>query len=471
LGADLSNNDIFSEIDASNTSNTTPGWPVGAAPSQITPNAQALQGSVKRWFDKANPTQISTGSPNSQALTYPVPPSPYTLGDTYVFLVGPGLTNITGSGVTLNVNDLGDVSVQVAGMQLVGGELVENTVAIVTYNNVGVFELINPAFRIFGGQEITGNLTIDGALNVVGLTTLGSEVVTASTIGTLQVSGTTDLEGPVNVTGNSINFGGGPVNFLPASTTYYVSPSGSDTTGNGTSGAPYASAQKVYSVVTAANTIFGTSSITIIHEPGTYNSSVPWFNPVTGNWVLESSTGIAADCVIACTGANIDGIHPNVGPVNVTVNNMTVQASGGYALASNGNASLILNGVNVGTSVSHINAYDSGYIAVIGNYTIIGGAQTHYQADHGTVIASQFANPVVVTSLGSVAFSIAFADIFSTGYLRCVSGTYSGVTMTGGGIQYSIVGCGVIESGGEAAATFLPPFNSTGTTATSGQWL
>jgi hypothetical protein len=472
--ADLSNNDVFSEIDSSNTSNTSPGFPIGMSPSGVAPNAQALQGATKRWFDKANPTQISTGSPNTQALTYPIPPDGYTLGDMYYFIVGNGLTN-TGA-TTLNVNSLGEVNILIAGGALIGGELVENCISVVALDSTNNFQLLNSYGVVHGNLTVTGNANLDGNLGVTGNmdvtggTILNELVATAETTTTLQVLGTCDLQGPVNITGDMITFGGGPISFLPSSTTFYVSPTGSDSTGTGSISEPYATAQKVYSVVTSGNTIFGTASVTIIHLPGTYNSTIPWFNPTFGNWVLESSTGIPADIVISCSGANIDGIHPSLGPCNVLVQNMTVSASGGYALSSNGQASLVLNQVNVGTSVSHINAYDSGYIEVIGNYSIIGGAQTHVQADHGTVILSQAANPVTVTSVGSIAISLYFANIFSTGYLRCVSGTFSGVTMTAGS-QYSIVGCGVIESGGESNLTFLPPFNSSGSSATGGQWL
>jgi len=452
------------------------------APSGVSPNAQAIMGAIKRWYDRINFTQIATGTANTYAVTYDIPPQQYVLGDIYSFIVGPGLTNTSAS--TFNANSIGQVDILVNGNALQGGELVQNCIAVIAYDSTGNFQLLNPFGRIFGNETITGNLTVQGNENltgnlgitgnmdVTGGTIMTELVATAETVGTLQVTGTTELQGPVEITGNQISFGGGAVSFLPSATSYYISTTGNDSTGNGTSGNPWLTAQHAYNVITGANTVFGTNVITLIHEPGTYSSTNTWFSPTTGNWVLQSSTGISADVVISITGTNQDGIHPNLGPCNVLVQYMTVQAASGYCLSSNGNASLVLNQVNVGTtSFNQIAAYDGGYIEIIGGYVIIGGANAHYFADHGTIIASQSAVPITVTSLGSVAITGEFAQIAATGYLRCVSGTYSGITMTGGGIQYAIIGNGVVESGGEAAATFFPPFNSTGTTATGGQWL
>lgn len=59
----------WSEADTSNTSAVPDGWPVGMAPNQVRPTAQAMMGATKRFWDRVNCTVTSTGSANAYVYT------------------------------------------------------------------------------------------------------------------------------------------------------------------------------------------------------------------------------------------------------------------------------------------------------------------------------------------------------------------------------------------------------------------
>ena len=100
--AEIANNSIFSQTDASNTG-SLPGISGSSAPSQIDDSIRALIGAVKREHDWRNYTVTSSGSANAYVLTYSVAPAAYYTGQRFSFT-----TNfaVTGS-ATVNVNTLG----------------------------------------------------------------------------------------------------------------------------------------------------------------------------------------------------------------------------------------------------------------------------------------------------------------------------------------------------------------------------
>ena len=120
-------------------------------------------------------------------------------------------------------------------------------------------------------------------------------------------------------------------------------------------------------------------------------------------------------------------------------------------------------------SAIHISAVNGGNINAIGSYGILAGATNHYYASGAAVItASQAHLPVVVTSSGSVAFSVAFATVEGAAFLRSVASDYSGVTATGA--RFAISANGVIDSDGENDATYFPG-NALGAVASGGVWV
>jgi hypothetical protein len=150
---DLSNSSIYSETDASNNTGSDPGWPEGMAPSRVNDAARALQGALKRDWDRRGPTVTSGGTANAQTLTYSVAPTAYVQGDSYCFIVGASLTNT--SSVTLNVNGLGAKAVTKLGTTaLQGGELVAGAVACVQYDGT--------QFQLLTGDPQAADLTFWG---------------------------------------------------------------------------------------------------------------------------------------------------------------------------------------------------------------------------------------------------------------------------------------------------------------------
>src|SRR5260221_6036194 len=81
---DLGNSSVYSETDANNNTATDPGWPEGMAPSRVNDAARALQGALKRDWDRRGPTVASAGT-DTITLTYSVAPTAYVQGDTYCF--------------------------------------------------------------------------------------------------------------------------------------------------------------------------------------------------------------------------------------------------------------------------------------------------------------------------------------------------------------------------------------------------
>lgn len=139
---DLSNS-TWSETDASNNSVSPNGWKSGTMlPTEVEPTARAMMGALKRWYNHTNATATSSGSANTQTLTYSVAPAAYVAGDTYTFIAG--FTN-TGA-ATLNVNALGAKAIQSGGVALLGGEIVAGNVVSVAYDGTQ-FQLLHRAIN------------------------------------------------------------------------------------------------------------------------------------------------------------------------------------------------------------------------------------------------------------------------------------------------------------------------------------
>lgn len=101
---DISSSTEYSETDASNNAATNPGWPENMAPSRVNDAARALQGAIKRFWDRVNGTLTSSGGSGVYALSYSVAPSTYVNGETFSFRAN----HTNGStGGSLNINLLG----------------------------------------------------------------------------------------------------------------------------------------------------------------------------------------------------------------------------------------------------------------------------------------------------------------------------------------------------------------------------
>jgi len=243
---------------------------------------------------------------------------------------------------------------------------------------------------------------------------------------------------------------------LTANRTYYVNESsGSDSNSGLTSADAFATLAHCWSVITSID--LGGYSVTIsLASNVTTGLSInaPW---IGGNIVLDggghsiSSTGAAF-----ATSVPLPGL--------VTIQNITLASSGG-----NGVEVQAAGVVSIGSSVTfgacsgaHFNVGNYGYVSVGANYSVTGAAASHYFAGRASIVA----NSRTVTFTGTLNFSTAFCYIYECGVFEGGGMTFSGGTITGQ--RYNVYLNGVIQTGGGGATYF--PGNSSGTTATGGQY-
>ncbi len=100
--ADLGN-PSWSEIDASNNAIPPDGWPEGMQPSEVNNSARSQMGGEKRWWDRSNATQTTTGLSTAYVLTYASTQSALYDGEETSFVL-----HVTcGDNPTLNRDGLG----------------------------------------------------------------------------------------------------------------------------------------------------------------------------------------------------------------------------------------------------------------------------------------------------------------------------------------------------------------------------
>ena len=143
----------------SNTMSPPNGVPDNVAPSKVHGIIREIMAAVNRWYDKANAI-TSTGSANSQVLTYSPPVSICVPGEGFVFF--PGYTN-TGE-TTLTIGGCSG-HIRLGSSELTGGELVAGRVAMVFYDGSS-FQLLSGGSGGGGGSPVT--VTMSGVSIEIG---------------------------------------------------------------------------------------------------------------------------------------------------------------------------------------------------------------------------------------------------------------------------------------------------------------
>ena len=261
---------------------------------------------------------------------------------------------------------------------------------------------------------------------------------------------------------------------LGANINFYVSTTGNDSTGNGTSGSPWATLQKAANYVQTNYDLNG-YTVTVNVASGTYagvtvngafvgataSNSFQFLGNTTTptNVIISTST---ADCFkadfgavfavagfqVTCSGGH-NGIYADHNSGIIINGNMNFASCGGNHVASS-------DGSWTGFATGSGAAGSSGI-----SYTISGGAASHVAAwENGRAYVAN----CTVTLSGTPAFSTAFAYAFSCGVIPCGGDTFSGSAT---GSRYYATANGVINSAG-GGSSYLPG-NSAGTTATGGQ--
>ncbi|MBR8228104.1 hypothetical protein KDX05_07235 [Burkholderia vietnamiensis] len=257
---------------------------------------------------------------------------------------------------------------------------------------------------------------------------------------------------------------------LTAPLTLYVSSSGSDSNSGLTSGSPFATLNKAYSVLQQNYDLNGFAA-TIQVANGSYAAGLAAVGPIVGSNGAASVVvqgNVSTPASVALTVGNATNCFSASKGAQYTYQGFTLAggsgAQGAYTLDN-------LSEIDVGPGVvfgtmsggAHVNS-NGGAIRLLSNYSITGGAAVHAIASNpGASVFIQ--TGLTVTLTGTPAFSTSFAN---AGFLGLV--TASGVTFSGSatGSRYSATMNGVVNSGAAGASFF--PGSTAGSTATGGQY-
>ena len=253
---------------------------------------------------------------------------------------------------------------------------------------------------------------------------------------------------------------------LGANTTFYVATTGNDSTGNGTSGTPWLTIQHAINVLNSKYDLAGYTA-TINVADGTYTTPIVLTTPFVGgsvkNVVINGNSVTPSNVIISTTSADCINVS-NIG-VSIYVQNLKLQTTtGGSCLFAQYGGTIWYKNIVFGAcAANQISAFAGSPVLADGNYSISGSAQCHINTNGSSQVST---GSVTVTITGTPAFSIAFASVGTTSVYGAQSATFSGSAT---GVRYVLASNGVIYTNG-AGATFLPG-NSSGTTATGGQYV
>jgi len=238
---------------------------------------------------------------------------------------------------------------------------------------------------------------------------------------------------------------------LSGNTSYYVATTGSDSTGNGTSGNPWATIQHAVTYIAALIDLRGYTA-TIYVADGTYTQGVVISGPFVGqgNVHIIGDSATPANCIISTTSSNCFLVQ-ECGVVNIEGFKLQTTTSGSGVLAGAAGQINIVGPMNFGACAdTHIGCNGAGSSVTINtNYTISGSAQSHWSAQLGMSEIFVFSNTITIT--GTPAFSTAFAFIRDS-VLTCGSLTFTGSAT---GTRFSVSQNGVIDCG-TSSLTYFP---------------
>lgn len=252
---------------------------------------------------------------------------------------------------------------------------------------------------------------------------------------------------------------------LTAARTYYVRTDGSDSN-NGlanTSGGAFLTVQKAIDVIYATLDLGG-KDVTVQVADGTYTGAVLADGPFIGKGsvTINGNNSTPTNVVFSTTSSSC--VTAQNGAFISCTNFKVTTTTSGFGLLASKKGHVNFSGIDFGTCATHqIRSDDFGSVTATGNYTISGGAATHFNSVSGAIrIQSR-----TVTLSNTPAFSTAFCQTLISGLATVNGNTYSGTGATG--VRYDITLNGVVYTAGGGANYF--PGNAAGTTATGGQYI
>lgn len=285
----------------------------------------------------------------------------------------------------------------------------------------------------------------------------GSIVASATTDGVFWRSTSDD---------NTTNPDTGGANWVPAwrtrfiaDTTFYVATTGNDITGKGTSGSPWATVAHAYAVIANSYDLSGFVA-TIQVADGTYAGVQTLSGPLLGqigpaNLIINGNAVTPANVTMALAGVQRAMFQPQ---------NLKIANAAGDGLAASFGASINLGpGIVFGAcSQAQIDAFRTGTISLLNNYTINGSAPWHMLgAISGTIQGSG----ITANLIGTPAFSTAFIQAAQASCITDFTAVFVGLAT---GVRYLATENGVISTNGGGASYF--PGSIAGSVATGGQY-
>ncbi len=241
---------------------------------------------------------------------------------------------------------------------------------------------------------------------------------------------------------------------LTANTTFYVTTTGNDSTGDGSVGAPWLTVQKAIDVLTSKYDGGGYNA-TINVGSGTF-AGASITNPFIGGGIIVNGNGAANTTIGVIYASSICSIQVQ----NYKASNL----SGPALQADQGGRIVVGAGMNFGAcSGEHMLASNGGKIIRTAAYTISGNASYHLRAGSGSFITESAA---ILVTVSTAIVVTAFALSTGSSMLDTPATSFTGSAVTGS--RHSVTSNAVINVNG-AGTTFFPG-STAGSTATGGQY-
>lgn len=351
-----------------------------------------------------------------------------------------------------------------------------------------VFGPLDPTVAINGAVPVvnggTGDISLNAHAVLIGAGTspvafaapgtAGRPLVSAGASANPLFSDTMTI-GTINVT--NLVIGGDPYNPNPftlinADITFYISPTGNDSTGTGLIGAPWLTLQHAYNYIVGNTICLGNHQVTIQMADGTYpNGLVANSAPIGGITInITGNTGSPQNVIVSVIG---DTCFQSLNTASLRIRGVTMIATevsnvGGVGVLAAQGGILYYGDVIFGTcDFCHIFATANGTAIAELNYQISGGSQSHWESSaSGFLQASGVHTAISVQLNGVYNFSNAFAISSDAAAIYAPNNTFSG---TATGERYLVLINGIIDTQGAGESYF--PGNASGVAELQGLYL
>ena len=307
-------------------------------------------------------------------------------------------------------------------------------------------------------------MNLDGA-TIVGSATGGISVHDNGIINATSVTGTWTGGQAAQVTDGGII----AIADLMVSRTWFVRNDGND----GNDGLANSAARAFKTIQGAINTLAKlnfnpiawnaalSTGITIQLAPGTYSETITLSDLQFAGCTIVGDETKPAKVIV---NGVIDGFSASGTSTKWFIRGMKITAAAGNAVRAEQGAQISFRRIDFGKcSSAHLLADRGGRLRAEGNYSISGDAPEHMRGYMGGQIDI---SGVMITIIGTPAFSSAFASAEFGTLVRVASATFNGTAM---GVRHRVTANSVIDAGG-AGKKFLPG-NAAGFTASGGQFV